>query len=573
MTGPPQHLTRPASATPSHDGVSTLTTTASDYPPHGTSTWDELYAARREDGLGPDPLPNAVMEEEGGSPPLRDPAAGRRRRRAFVMGVAALAVLLAALGMAALLLSREGSAVPSPSDAVAGAEASANVGSEDPSAGDAGAAPGDGAGASAPDAAAPPGAPPGDAATAPSPASASSRGGPFSSSEDVATSLPPSAATSPPAQTPSTGAPTTAQPTRTPSPPPTEAREPTAAPSPPPTTARPTSARPTTGQPSFRPSPRPVTEPPTANEEPAASGPLSEPAEVTVSRLTIELQTDRHGEETSWTFHAVDVTTNALGDLLAAVEENTYAPFEQDLVELLLPPGKYRLTLRDAFGDGFCCSNGSAGWYVLKVDGREVVRGGQYRTERTIDVRVGFIPVLSDRDAEWLRAHNVRRRDWHARHARAYVPLRWTPSLAAGAAAWADTLLADCEAPGVEHEPGVAAGENLAKNKGDAERGMGMLYPADYILRRWVDREESWGYPRNAHLTQALWRASRYVGCGDAARTYDDGAICRVQVCRYATAGNCAMAKFNATEGDNWLVPMLQDYSRCGPDCPSEGCF
>lgn len=79
----------------------------------------------------------------------------------------------------------------------------------------------------------------------------------------------------------------------------------------------------------------------------------------------------------------------------------------------------------------------------------------------------------------------------------------------------------------------------------------------DQILTRWVDNEETWPYPNNAHLTQALWRASRYLGCGDAVKNYSDGAICRIQVCRYVRSGNCNMNSYDATEGDNWLVPML----------------
>lgn len=61
----------------------------------------------------------------------------------------------------------------------------------------------------------------------------------------------------------------------------------------------------------------------------------------------------------------------------------------------------------------------------------------------------------------------------------------------------------------------------------------------------------------HSYLTFRLWRASKYVGCGDAVRNYQDGAICRVQVCRYVRAGNCALAKYNPKEGDNWLIPML----------------
>ena len=135
---------------------------------------------------------------------------------------------------------------------------------------------------------------------------------------------------------------------------------------------------------------------------------------------------------------------------------------------------------------------------------------------------------------------------------------------------------------------------------------MGKLYPPENIMRRWVDNEEFVGYPANAHLTQSLWRASRYLGCGDSYRDYPDGQVCRVQVCRYVRAGNCAMNSFQAKSGDNWLKPMLMgksycclgkfmlhlnvlvcaynccmysfsslktDDSLCGPVCPLEGCY
>jgi hypothetical protein len=38
-------------------------------------------------------------------------------------------------------------------------------------------------------------------------------------------------------------------------------------------------------------------------------------------------------------------------------------------------------------------------------------------------------------------------------------------------------------------------------------------------------------------------------------------------------AGNCDMARFEATEGKNWLAPMLDGSSRCGPDGPPEGLY
>jgi len=299
---------------------------------------------------------------------------------------------------------------------------------------------------------------------------------------------------------------------------------------------------------------------------------FSQPTE---SRLTIELQTDKHGDETSWTLYSVDPDTNAQITVVATKEENTYQPFEQDSIELSLNPGKYRFTLKDAYGDGFCCSNGSDGSYAISIDGRELIRGGFYRFEVSHDilVRTEAELTMSDRDKEWLEAHNSRRKIWHERHDKTYVPLHWSKSLAADAFSWAEELLGDCDIPGISHESNVSEGENLAKAVSSTVGFMGQFYPPENMLKRWVDQEETWGYPKNAHLTQALWRASRYVGCGDAVKNYNDGSICRVQVCRYATSGNCAMGSFDAKEGDNWLAPMLMERSGCGPDCPPEGCF
>ena len=92
--------------------------------------------------------------------------------------------------------------------------------------------------------------------------------------------------------------------------------------------------------------------------------------------------------------------------------------------------------------------------------------------------------------------------------------------------------------------------------------------PHQQIVNRWVDREEFVEYPENAHLTQALWRATRYLGCGDAAKFYEDGSVCRVQVCRYVRTGNCSMGSYNPKVGNNWLIPMLM-----GKCVAETGCF
>merc|ERR1719343_1711944 len=63
----------------------------------------------------------------------------------------------------------------------------------------------------------------------------------------------------------------------------------------------------------------------------------------------------------------------------------------------------------------------------------------------------------------------------------------------------------------------------------------GARYPAENIMGRFVDNEEFWGWNGNAHLTQAMWYASEYVGCAESKKDMNGrGKMCRFQVCRYA---------------------------------------
>lgn len=107
---------------------------------------------------------------------------------------------------------------------------------------------------------------------------------------------------------------------------------------------------------------------------------------------------------------------------------------------------------------------------------------------------------MSDRDHEWLTAHNLRRKRYHEEFGKSYVPLKWSPTLAEEAKDYAIELLAGCDHEGILHEQNVGEGENLAKNAG--EGNWGNLYPADSILNRWVEREIGVGSPGNAHMTQ-----------------------------------------------------------------------
>ena len=182
---------------------------------------------------------------------------------------------------------------------------------------------------------------------------------------------------------------------------------------------------------------------------------------------------------------------------------------------------------------------------------------------------------MTERDCEWWWAHDYRRRDWHTRCYngqycnKRYRHLRWDASLKADAMDYANRLLSTCNEEGIHHDAS-SYGENLAKNKGSG--AWGQLYPADRITKRFVDNEEFWGWNDNAHLTQSMWYASRYIGCGESVKTMSNGETCRFQVCRYSKPGNCVMESYSASVGNNWMKPMMMDDSPCKPLCPESGC-
>ena len=176
--------------------------------------------------------------------------------------------------------------------------------------------------------------------------------------------------------------------------------------------------------------------------------------------------------------------------------------------------------------------------------------------------------------------------------------------------AYAVELMDTCELGPPKHAKGNPYGENIARNKGTG--GWGQLYSPDKyvpwrsvrlraslvrprrltplraprpspcrILNRFVEREEGLPWARNGHLTNALWRATRYVGCAEASKTYSVQVgtktvmkTCRAQVCRYAKPGNCSMGSFKDENGVvDWETAMLNDDSPCKPICPPEGCY
>jgi len=276
--------------------------------------------------------------------------------------------------------------------------------------------------------------------------------------------------------------------------------------------------------------------------------------------VAIELKVDQFGTETSWTLKSSSGSTvMSLSNIVPA--------YGYKKVEQCVSPGDYTFQINDS--DGICCRYGE-GYFKIWVDGTLLVTGGGFLGSTSHKIKVGYdyYSGMSSRAKEWLNAHNSRRKTWHQRQGVAYNPLRWSFTLENDAKYWANQLLNDCNIVGISHQSGVEEGENLAKNKGQSST-FGTEYPADNVVSRWVEMEESEPYPHNAHLTQVLWRPSSYLGCGDASKSMGNGEVCRVQVCRYAKAGNCAMGQFNG----NWRAATFQEDSPCGPQCPTEGCY
>lgn len=296
----------------------------------------------------------------------------------------------------------------------------------------------------------------------------------------------------------------------------------------------------------------------------ATDPPTTVSAPVTGNCVDVDLTlvTDKYGKlDTSYSFVSkpsdgsdpIIYINKQIGEL---DNEQTYAD------TFCLPPGTYTLTVEDKFR-GLCCAFGQ-GYYSVNIDGEEVLYGGNavnFQNPMVHDILVGYDANISERDNEWLLAHNSRRQQFHEDEKTDYRPLVWSTELAKDAADWVDVILPECK---LKRENNLLEGENMSfRTVGNQRTTEG---PED-ILTRWVDNKVGKTYPTNQSLTQAMWRATRYVGCSDKFLEREDGTICYASICRYARAGNCAMGQY-----DDWKVPTLMDRTQCGPLCPPEGC-
>ncbi len=151
-----------------------------------------------------------------------------------------------------------------------------------------------------------------------------------------------------------------------------------------------------------------------------------------------------------------------------------------------------------------CCAHGNGYFKVhLEDDGlwKEIITGGDFKSKEFMQViDLGWkAEDMSARDKEWLDSHNHKRRVWHTRFNKTFVPLTWDSSLEAESKVWATHLLSSC-GKGMWHDPNNNYGENVASNSGTGS--WASRRRTDDIVARFVDREEEKLYPENLHLTQ-----------------------------------------------------------------------
>jgi hypothetical protein len=76
-------------------------------------------------------------------------------------------------------------------------------------------------------------------------------------------------------------------------------------------------------------------------------------------------------------------------------------------------------------------------------------------------------------------------------------------------------LLGNC-GKGMYHDPALVYGECASANTGSGS--WGKMKMTDEVVYRFMEREQDWSPPQNSHLTQVLWRSTKYVGYAKATK-------------------------------------------------------
>ena len=209
-------------------------------------------------------------------------------------------------------------------------------------------------------------------------------------------------------------------------------------------------------------------------------------------KLTIEIQADKYGGDVGWLVkpHSSSGSSDDDSNALINISNGTYGIHAYDKHEICVTPGLYNFTVTDMYGDGVCCQTGD-GYIKVHLDNREVMHVKSYGKVLSETLNIGFDPnpYMSERDYLYLEAHNSRRAMWFKGNDVSHTPMLYSPAIAEESRVWAEKLLVNCSGAGIEHEPHVSVGENLAKNTGTMnEDGLG------------------WGQVRRNQPRCILWR-------------------------------------------------------------------
>eukprot|EP01082_Thalassiosira_pseudonana_P007967 g6318.t1 g6318 contig23:190117-191766(+) len=177
-------------------------------------------------------------------------------------------------------------------------------------------------------------------------------------------------------------------------------------------------------------------------------------------KAKVDIQLDMYGSETTWKLQGEDGVEYMRNS-------RVYGASDFESVEKCLPEQKYNLIVFDKVGDGICCQQGQ-GYYTFSIENEgsyeKLLKGGNFKTTKIVhSIKVVGSTFMSNRDEEWLVAHNTRRKKYHQQYGKKYVPLKWSEGLKQSSAQYAEELLSSCPSPTIIHDPNNAYGENLAK--------------------------------------------------------------------------------------------------------------
>jgi len=110
------------------------------------------------------------------------------------------------------------------------------------------------------------------------------------------------------------------------------------------------------------------TDAPTTTEPPSLS-----PSIQILFEVSVTVKTDVYAQETSWDITTINDPSNVLMS-----GENYYNGLQVfSTADMLTCGPTYRFTMKDAYGDGICCSSGD-GYYILTVQGEVIKEGGEF---------------------------------------------------------------------------------------------------------------------------------------------------------------------------------------------------